>query len=614
MNRLLLLLGFVAALGLSVQAQKELAFINAPSSIAGQIDFVRAGFGGEFTSVISGEGIRTVPAFACNSGPITNGAAISGNIALIDRGNCNFDEKCLNAQIAGAIMVIVMNSNSATLGGPAFAMGVATQAIADQITIPCVMVSFDEGNRIKNAITSGEKVTFSIGLFPDQNVDLRINNLEKIAHAPAGTVPLSQIKTAADFDVLVAALPTNDGYQEATNVKAKATITHVPSGTEVFNSTSTDTINILPDSTTGILIAEYPFVSNNKGLGQYKIDYSVSSDSTEKIIKDNIATSSFYVTKSAYSKARWNMAANEPLVTTYFGPSAANRTGFLEMLSPYSLHNGQGYSIDSLVFRVLVSSPSTLAGVTLEGYIYRWDDVNQDGEATNDEMMIAAAGTYTFPSGTTASSGLVRMNLENFSGLEPHYIIPENEGLYVAAIRYVGDAPMFFPFDFGIDYGINFQIREAAQALDWDAYPYLQTTLTPAGVVSFEEAGLFNDSGLEPYMGYSGAFWGALATGMIMSEQVVSNKDLLTDADVQVQLSPNPATTELVAKIKLAQPTTSMVYHIIDINGRLITQFNDKSGQEYVSKFDVSELPAGQYILKVQTDKGFQKANFTVVK
>ena len=57
-----------------------------------------------------------------------------------------------------------------------------------------------------------------------------------------------------------------------------------------------------------------------------------------------------------------------------------------------------------------------------------------------------------------------------------------------------------------------------------------------------------------------------------------------------------------------------MVYHIIDINGRLITQFNDKSGQEYVSKFDVSELPAGQYILKVQTDKGFQKANFTVVK
>ncbi len=612
MNRLLLLLGFVAALGLSVQAQKELAFIDAPASIAGQVDFRRAAFGGEFTGVISGEGIKTVPAFACNSGPITNGAAISGKIALIDRGNCSFDEKCLNAQLAGAIMVIVMNSNAATLGGPAFSMGVATASVASQITIPCVMVGYEDGLRIKNAITAGEKVNFSIGLFPRENVDLRINNVDKIGHAPAGTFPITQIKTDADFDVLVAALPTNDGSLEATNVKAKAVITHVATGSEVLNTTSTEAINILPDSTTGILVAEYPFVSNNKGLGQYRINYSVSSDSTEKVAFDNTGTTSFFVTQSTFCKGRWNLATNEPMVTTSFGPGT--RTGFMEMFAPFRLNNGQGYSIDSLIFRVTVNSPATLADITLEGYVYRWDDLNADNDITNDEIALVAAGTHTFASGVTASAGTVRLNLENFTGSEPHYIIPENQGLYFASIRYAGDVTMFFGFDTQYDYGVNFQIREAAQALDWDAYPYLQTTTSPAGVLSFEEAGLFNDGGLEPYQGYNDIFWGALATGMVLSEQIVSNKDLLTDADAQVQLTPNPATTELVAKIKLAQPTSSMTYHIIDINGKLITELKDKAGQEFVSKFDVSSLPAGQYILKIQTDKGFQKANFAIVK
>ena len=42
--------------------------------------------------------------------PLTNGAAISGNIALVDRGTCAFTVKVKNAQNAGAIGVIVANN------------------------------------------------------------------------------------------------------------------------------------------------------------------------------------------------------------------------------------------------------------------------------------------------------------------------------------------------------------------------------------------------------------------------------------------------------------------------------------------------------------------------
>jgi Zn-dependent metalloprotease len=46
---------------------------------------------------------------ACS--PINNGAAVSGNVALVDRGTCDFVVKAKNAQEAGATAVVVGNNN-----------------------------------------------------------------------------------------------------------------------------------------------------------------------------------------------------------------------------------------------------------------------------------------------------------------------------------------------------------------------------------------------------------------------------------------------------------------------------------------------------------------------
>ncbi len=95
-----------------------------------------AGFGawlGTLTGewVIADDGVP-VNSNACE--PIINDLA--GKIALIDRGVCEFGIKCLNAETAGAIAVIVCN-NATTAP---IAMG-SPPAIAAQVTIPCFMMS-----------------------------------------------------------------------------------------------------------------------------------------------------------------------------------------------------------------------------------------------------------------------------------------------------------------------------------------------------------------------------------------------------------------------------------------------------------------------------------------
>lgn len=85
-----------------------------------------------------------------------NTAALSGKIALIRRGNCNFTLKVKEAQDAGAVAVIMMNNGPAG-NGDAAAMG-GTDAT---ITIPSLMISGNDGDLLLANLT-GLKGSFVV--------------------------------------------------------------------------------------------------------------------------------------------------------------------------------------------------------------------------------------------------------------------------------------------------------------------------------------------------------------------------------------------------------------------------------------------------------------------
>ena len=137
--------------------------VTAPASLARPYGFQRAAFGAVATPAnFSGSNwvLAVDPSDAAgpsvNDGcsPLTNGAAISGNIAMIDRGSCGFAVKVKNAQNAGATAVVVLNSN-VTPPAAADSNWGSMGGVDATITIPAILVRYADGLTFRSAAPSG---------------------------------------------------------------------------------------------------------------------------------------------------------------------------------------------------------------------------------------------------------------------------------------------------------------------------------------------------------------------------------------------------------------------------------------------------------------------------
>jgi len=123
--------------------------INSPGSIAGNYTVGTADFGPSISSPgITGNVVRTQPLDACSA--VSNAGSISGNIAFIDRGTCNFIDKVKNAQNAGAIGVII--GNVSTSNNPSAAPGMGAVGAPVLITIPTESLNFSDAQALRGQL------------------------------------------------------------------------------------------------------------------------------------------------------------------------------------------------------------------------------------------------------------------------------------------------------------------------------------------------------------------------------------------------------------------------------------------------------------------------------
>ncbi|PHQ31075.1 T9SS-dependent M36 family metallopeptidase [Leeuwenhoekiella nanhaiensis] len=86
--------------------------------------------------------------------PLTNASALNNKIAVFRRGGCNFTEKVILAQNAGALAVIIVNN----VDDPIIQMGGSDP----EITIPSIMISKADGDQIIEALRASTTINGSL--------------------------------------------------------------------------------------------------------------------------------------------------------------------------------------------------------------------------------------------------------------------------------------------------------------------------------------------------------------------------------------------------------------------------------------------------------------------
>ena len=143
--------------------------VLAPAGIAGFYAASPSVFGASATgltgSVVQAldpaDGVGPTTTDACST--LTNAAAVSGNIAIVDRGDCFFIEKTANVQAAGGIGIIIANNAGNDL---------VEMAGADAtLVIPTLFIGQDDGTTIKGQLGAGVTASLTVAAARDSSFD-----------------------------------------------------------------------------------------------------------------------------------------------------------------------------------------------------------------------------------------------------------------------------------------------------------------------------------------------------------------------------------------------------------------------------------------------------------
>jgi subtilisin family serine protease len=146
--------------------------INSPDSVAGDYASREA----SFTPLLEDEGPITAELVLADDGEASGGSTydgcqslvndsdLDGQVALLQRGGCDFEDKIVNAEAAGAIAAVVFNNQSDLI---------IMSGNRDSVTIPAVMIGQADGQTLLTELQADAiiEVTLDKTLFIEQPDD-----------------------------------------------------------------------------------------------------------------------------------------------------------------------------------------------------------------------------------------------------------------------------------------------------------------------------------------------------------------------------------------------------------------------------------------------------------
>ncbi|TSJ46400.1 PA domain-containing protein [Fluviicola chungangensis] len=493
--------------------------------------------------------------------------SVSGKIAVIYRGSCNFTVKVENAAAAGAVGVIIVN-NVAT--APITMGGTPT----GPISIPAVMISQADGASVRATMTGGP-VKFYIGnksgFFAN---DLALTDIGSM-RANVGSLPISLAQNGTEFSVPLGAWVFNQGQNDLTNIVLNATINR--DGTEVHNVNSSPASIVAGDSMFFTLTTYSPATHQ---AGDYEITYSVSSGATDDYTSDNTNTNYF-----SLSDSLWSLCSLDTTVVTkqtYVRPATLPTTEF-ESCIAFKNTNAGRVAMDGVYFGGFFVSTADSATVHLDDFeafwsLYTWDDADFTiSNGSFDILSQVAFGQFTYPSnGDPLAGETIFMPLTGGDQGTSYYRFT-NDQQYLLCIE--NFQPKLF-----MAYSERDHYDQQIDSDDLVRFPNRSDVgdFTPAGFVGLPVPSI------------------AIRTGATLS---VSENEL-----VDASAFPVPAKETITVKVNAAGNAT---LKIVDMAGRQVStqQVKIENGQFQTS---VAGMNAGTYVFTLDYSNG-TTSRFNVV-
>ncbi|MEZ4918063.1 MAG: PA domain-containing protein [Saprospiraceae bacterium] len=489
---------------------------------------------------------------------------LTGKFALIRRGACNFSIKAYYAQQAGAIGCIIVNHYDNADDNGCSIIGMAPGTFADDITIPCIFLCRDAAEAIDAELQAGNTVE---GCFLLPRVT---DGWAALSYA----TPVSQLDTMYAMGVNF----INRSADTIQNLSLKADISG-PNGYSFSYSTVQDPIAPAEER----LLFMDGYVPNTD-LGKYTV--TLSNDFyTES--RDSI-TRNFAVTDYVFG--------NDNLELMLDGGADRNDL----FLQGYLI-----YQTGSLYWTGADGGTAQFIefGIANIDSVYTGDDESDtvfcllyDGDADGDGSInltadfsdvaadLVASGQYIMD-GTETEDNLLCATLDDF--FDP------------------GNLPVLSAF-----------------------HPYYVSLLYDGNLAGSGRNCAFSNSSHEDYLivGGGGAtpmFLGQFYNGG-WSDRTVVQRLLLEGAtcptvSTQVQLdpskisiTPNPGSEYVNLNLSLESTSDRVVASIFNGMGQVVKQEIVKNFQNGTIRFDVNNLPTGNYIMTVNTGEGYAVRNVVV--
>jgi photosystem II stability/assembly factor-like uncharacterized protein len=317
-------------------------------------------------------------------GTLMNAAEMKGKIVVLYRGTCEFGLKALSAQQAGAVGVIIVNNQPGLLNMSGGMNGA-------NVTIPVVMISAFDGTNLRPMIDNGLVKAFIGNKFGRNNLDLVIGSGDVIKPL-AFALPLNLVSQPGDYVVDLGAQVQNIGIF-STSFDLNVQVWRNGSSQDVVYFQNVIGANIgLGQSHVAVTA---PFDLSSLGIGNHRIRYEVlPTIGSDQAPADNVYFQDLRITQELYATTSLNASGDLNI------PGNANRPS---VPGPYTVGNwfkapqAGRMKVSELKFSFTATAPTVLTNQFIEGAVYRWDDLDSNGNVDLNEMIQVGTGDYLYP-------------------------------------------------------------------------------------------------------------------------------------------------------------------------------------------------------------------------